>query len=772
MSDGHPPRKKSRFFAEGKGMFRSLMQRHSSKHSSGSDGEDTTPLQSSHPRPDQASGRERPPLLDFSSSVSSTPVGVFGQTLTLTATAFKELSVEEKEYRRKGIYGAQSLLVPANIKDGTTIANTYRQDHGFENPAANVGAVLPWQRGNIFQQSEQRQVSLVNVSLDAIQQSQFTFQAPLQPTNSSLPLAVNSFAQGRPSLGYSQTQATRMAGFQPPVHDYQASPLHTPSAARELTVQKQRLAVPPSPKIANFPPIPAPSVHDDVPNAHPLIATMGAVDLDRDVRGHRIQQHVSGFTNLPQHAATSSALNAARQASNQATTAFPDVPENALTSPNRLERANKYAGRKRKRGGVILPPPAYVFTRKNDPKFNIFHGILLYPELCFSLAAHLAIEDLISLYAISKDFHTIIDTRFTTVILSQAIRKAPSSSRIFPFRSFGHLCRTDPAARIAHPDPVKAAQGIVRRIPSFKWLRMILHRDKTVHAIMALFAEKGIPLPRRCELAIKKVWFMLDIPDNARRIGFVHNKKLLTDADLYFAVCFCVKLDMLFHDPVAPNKFSEGRRLILSQRSLTMLLRVLQGEALSTRWDMLQEYITWRYEPGTEEEVDENDTLFGVPRQKWGVMKKEYWGDKKPTFENGRTSKAPSLLLRPDQLVLREAIKRGLRFAGHYVKFMQYGYIHPKTLENFEPRGLTRRIEDYKEDEYTMDDAVAGVRALAVEEGGDPYLDLGRPGNASAKVMKREEISRAERDHREKEASFIAQMYAESLQERRALGLR
>jgi hypothetical protein len=174
-------------------------------------------------------------------------------------------------------------------------------------------------------------------------------------------------------------------------------------------------------------------------------------------------------------------------------------------SPNRLENAMA-ASCKRKRTGITLPPPAYIYTRTNSPNFNIFPAILLYPELCFHLSTHLPLDSLVALYAISRDFHTILDSRFTTVILSQSLAKAPESSRIFPFRCYAHLCRKDPASRIPHPDPVKARAGISRAVPSFRWLRMVLWREKVVHEIMTIMAEDGVPLPSRCSLALKRMW--------------------------------------------------------------------------------------------------------------------------------------------------------------------------------------------------------------------------------------------------------------------------
>jgi hypothetical protein len=215
----------------------------------------------------------------------------------------------------------------------------------------------------------------------------------------------------------------------------------------------------------------------------------------------------AGISNLPLHAT----LTPTRRARANATAIYRPgslVPPTLYTSPDRVKKAAA-ASRKRKRTGLILPPPAYIYTRTDSPDFNIFPAILLYPELCFHLSSHLPLNSLVALYAISRDFHTILDSRFTTVILSQSLAKAPECSRIFPFRCYAHLCRKDPASRIPHPDPEKARQGISRAVPSFRWLRMVLWREKVVHEIMAIMAEDGVPLPSRCSLALKRMWVSL-----------------------------------------------------------------------------------------------------------------------------------------------------------------------------------------------------------------------------------------------------------------------
>jgi hypothetical protein len=56
---------------------------------------------------------------------------------------------------------------------------------------------------------------------------------------------------------------------------------------------------------------------------------------------------------------------------------------------------------------------------------------------------------------------------------------------------------------------------------------------------MTIMAEDGVPLPRRCELAVKRMWFLMDIPDNARRIVYIHSEKLV---ESWISISQCVSL--------------------------------------------------------------------------------------------------------------------------------------------------------------------------------------------------------------------------------------
>ncbi|KAL8639961.1 MAG: hypothetical protein Q9228_003063 [Teloschistes exilis] len=125
-------------------------------------------------------------------------------------------------------------------------------------------------------------------------------------------------------------------------------------------------------------------------------------------------------------------------------------------------------------------PPNPVFSF--DKPSGIFNRLLNLPELVFETIRHLSIPDLISLYAISKDFHAMADSRFTTMILSHARTLAPESARWFPFCCYRSLCIRVPAKR-------RNEAKRNTRTSNFRWLQMVVFREGVVEEIVACLEE-------------------------------------------------------------------------------------------------------------------------------------------------------------------------------------------------------------------------------------------------------------------------------------------
>ena len=320
---------------------------------------------------------------------------------------------------------------------------------------------------------------------------------------------------------------------------------------------------------------------------------------------------------------------------------------------------------------TIANDPPSPSREGNAKKFSIFNALLKYPELTLDFSKQLDIEDLISLYAISKEFHFLVNGRFTAMILGQSNAKASESSKTFIFRCYKSLCMRDPACRINETKPDE-----LRFIPSFRWLRMILFREAVVDDILRSLAAEGHRVPKRTRLTIKKIWFTIDISDNARRIGLMHNTAFWSNKDLFLATMFFFKLDMRLTHPTAGNGEIGLRKMLLGQRSLSMLAKVLRREEMRTQVDMLRMIVRFNYEPPRHRQMD----IMGVPNHEIGRLQCEGWGAKSTKF------------IRIDELVMREAVKRKLNLQNYYVDMMIYGYINKKTFQDI--RTPMRKQED------------------------------------------------------------------------------
>ncbi|KZF20352.1 hypothetical protein L228DRAFT_250033 [Xylona heveae TC161] len=302
---------------------------------------------------------------------------------------------------------------------------------------------------------------------------------------------------------------------------------------------------------------------------------------------------------------------------------------------------------------------------------NIFRKFLARSELLFELTCHLDIEDFVSLYAISKEFHYLVNLRLSTQLLSHARMNVPQSAFIFRFKAYRHLCINDPTAPQNHE-----ASGKIRRVPSLRWLRMVHFREKVVDEIIQLLAEESHRLPPETKLTIKKIWFTMDLAHNSTRVGLMHNSSFWTDNDIFYACLFFIKLDMRFNDPIDGEGHGGLRQLMLGQRSLTTLWKALRHEDPLTPLGLMRLYVRWSYQPAPEHR---HMSILGVPADQVGRGCKEGWG------------KGAVSLLRPDQLVVREGIRRRLDIHKRYMDMMLFGYMDNKT---FHELSLSKPSED------------------------------------------------------------------------------
>lgn len=320
---------------------------------------------------------------------------------------------------------------------------------------------------------------------------------------------------------------------------------------------------------------------------------------------------------------------------------------------------------------------------EDKEEFSILGSFLRNAELTLELAKHLRIQELISLYSISKDFHQTVNNHLTTTLVAQAQFRAPESAAIFPFRCYARLCIDDPAGR-PHPVEKRAAEGEVRKVPSLRWLKMVCYREMVCHDIMIMMANGGQRLPGYCELVLKKLWFLMDVPDNARRISIIQNRDIWADIDIFFAIMLFIKMDMRFTNPVKGSGRDGLRRLLLSQRGLTMFWKTLNRTALTSSMDVTEAYVRWKYTP-RENEI--NQPIFNVPAGEVGRLQYEGWG------RAGNNVK----LERPDELILMEAVHRQMGIQRHYMEMCLWG-LSPTAQrdESGQWRRLLPRLEGFE----------------------------------------------------------------------------
>ena len=199
---------------------------------------------------------------------------------------------------------------------------------------------------------------------------------------------------------------------------------------------------------------------------------------------------------------------------------------------------------------------------------------------------------------------------------------------------------------------------------------MILFREMVVDEILALMAAEGHNFPAGTSLTIKKIWFTLDISDNYRRVGIMHNRRFWTDADLYLATEFIIKLDMRLTHPVTGTGDTGLRKMLLGQRSLSMLWKVLRREEMKTQLEMLRMIVRWNYEPVRR---FSNMSIMGVPPHEVGALQWEGWG------AAGQNQK----LMQIDQLVLREGIRRRLGLQECWLDMLLDGFVDKEKWVDF-----------------------------------------------------------------------------------------
>ncbi|KAF7872231.1 hypothetical protein EAF04_003156 [Stromatinia cepivora] len=331
-----------------------------------------------------------------------------------------------------------------------------------------------------------------------------------------------------------------------------------------------------------------------------------------------------------------------------------------------------------------VPRPAPYLSRRNEGPFNIFQSLLLTPEVIIEFMRHLSPKQLLALYCISRRFNEILSGWMAHSIKTIVKYQAPFSYKTYPFFLYREVSMPDPLGHLNN-------SGQIRRVPGLKYHQMVLHRVRVVRDILAALARQHLRCPPDTNKSLKKVWFLMDISTTLDRVRLMHNREFFTDQDLYNIQHFIVKLDMRFNDPTDGPGSDMLRKLMLGQRGLSPLWRLLTRTGFRDLYELHSYSVRYSYTPLTQPE-DLHEGMFGVPEEEIGRAHLEGWG------------KGNMHLMRIDELVMREATRRELGFKEHITMMFLWGYVDPLTGENLCPSKEELYMSDGEGEEVPVEE--------------------------------------------------------------------
>lgn len=375
--------------------------------------------------------------------------------------------------------------------------------------------------------------------------------------------------------------------------------------------------------------------------------------------------------------------------------------------------------------------PAYV------PGFNILDSVCSSIWLATEVGKHLRPRDIVNLFSVSRSFHDIVRQHWQSTIIAWGEHMAPSSLKIFFWKFYARHAIQDPTGTTwaapgpftdrfprpawAGPERPRACDANVRLVPGLRYLAMIAEREARVRDILACLARAGHRMPRGAHRALKKVWLLMDIGTNGLRRDFVRSEALWAREDLYAAQLFFVKLQMRLNEPCfGPDCPALAEALLGARDGLSPLWAVLRGKACSDLVEVVQMRARYHCGPagqqgqgagagagGGDPAARHRDgwlDYFGVPAWDLGFDHLEGWGE------------GSVHLSRPDELVVEEAVRRGINLQDHLVFMVLWGHVDWARRRNLVPS---------EEEMYMSDDELPPLKR---KEGPAGVLQ-GRCGN-------------------------------------------
>lgn len=305
------------------------------------------------------------------------------------------------------------------------------------------------------------------------------------------------------------------------------------------------------------------------------------------------------------------------------------------------------------RPSTSAPPP--------HRPFNIYKSLLRHPHLFFTLCIRLPYPTLLALYAIDKEFHYRLNKYSVGLIHEYTLYWAPRAAPIFTWTLFPHLCISDPMLR-----PMDGRAWLARDVPGFRWVGMVLGRQRVVREVLSLLGREGVRVPRGAFEVLCKLWCLMECKTQAVREAVVRDRRVWGDEEVLVLQLVFIKLDMHFSDPVLGNGTGGLAGLLLAQKGLGLLADVLSGR-VRLGYDEVTDLVLRTY-LGEDLDTDMHPWLLdeidnGVPEEEWGVLSREGWD-----VDGKRMDSAVDV-------VVMEGIRRGLDVQRHYLDFVLYGFV-------------------------------------------------------------------------------------------------
>ncbi|EME82230.1 uncharacterized protein MYCFIDRAFT_83526 [Pseudocercospora fijiensis CIRAD86] len=400
--------------------------------------------------------------------------------------------------------------------------------------------------------------------------------------------------------------------------------------------------------------------------------------------------------------------------------AYAPTPSSGFPLPSALPSAAFESGQALLALRGLQSPTAQAPAIRPKKSFGLIDAFIADSSLCILLVGYLDVPSLISLYAISKKFHYYFNKNATGFILSSMRTWAPGADELFPWRCYESLCIKDPIKRqkakaLVFGADVERLNLFSRDVPSLRWLQMVVWREGVVKDIMTQLVTKGLRTPRGSRDAIKRLWFMLDLPLNAHRLALMRCREYFSNKTLELLTHFLLKVDMFFTDPalalyrfnhpnqrVWPNRWANGaalgcnlREKLLAERSLTSLWRVMRGwspdPAAGFRpiraMDILNLWMRhqFRFRRNAPHGMDRTRKIMKKQMRDFmdtgyeRIWRPETYDDDVPTPVTATAPRVnrPRPLLRPDELIMAESINRQLSLHREWTTMMLWGFVDP-----------------------------------------------------------------------------------------------